>query len=267
MTGPAEPAPVRPRRRRWPIVLAIVVVLLVAAAVTLDGVARGYASNLIETKLRSALSVPASTPVSATVGGAFVLLQLAQGRLDEVDVRVHGLAVAQLSGDAQLNARGIPIDQSKPIDSVRLQFSVDQTGLGTLLSGFSGVPIDSVAIRSGSVQLGTSFTVLGVKLPVVIAVTPEAVGGELALTPKYFVVAGQRISPSDLSSSLGGFGDPAGFGADLTATQKLCVASRLPKAMRLDSVRVSGDSVVFAVTAKSVVLDQDLLTVKGSCPG
>jgi len=248
------------RGRTAAIVIVIVLVVLVAAAVVLDNIARGYAANLIQTKVRSALSLPASTPVDVTVEGTSVLFQLATGKLQKVDISVPHLSVGALTGDAELTVHGIPIDQSQPINGADLAFSTNEAGLQKLLAGFSGVPISTVAIKSGAIDLGGSFAVFGVKIPLSIAVAPKAVGGELALTPTSFTVNGAAISPAQLTKT---FGD---IGADLTQTQKICVASVLPKAFHLDQISVKGKTVHLAVSTKSVVLDDSLFTTKGVCP-
>jgi hypothetical protein len=248
------------RGRTAAIVVVIVLAVLVAAVAVLDNVARGYAANLIQTKVRSSLSLPASTPVDVTVEGASVLLQLATGKLQQVDIGVPSLSVGALTGDAELTVHGIPIDQSQPIDSANLTFSTGEAGLQKLLAGFSSIPISTVAITSGAIDLGGSFTVFGVNIPVSIAVTPKAVGGELALTPKSFLLSGAAISPAQLTKTFGG------VGADLTQTQKICIASVLPKAFHLDQISVKGKTVHLAVSTKSVVLNDSLFTTKGTCP-
>jgi hypothetical protein len=98
-------------RRRHPgrtalIVLAVLVVLIVAALFVADGLVRTTIERTIETQARSSLNVPATTPVDATVGGGPVLLQLANGSLDHVDISSRGLAVGALTGDAHVVATG-----------------------------------------------------------------------------------------------------------------------------------------------------------------
>jgi hypothetical protein len=251
------------RRSRWvgPVIVFIVIVgLLTAAFFVVDNVARGYAANLIETKVRSSLDVPATTPVHVTIGGTSVLLQLAVGRFDQVDIAITNLSVGDLSGDATLTARGIPIDQSKAIDSARIVFSADQAQLQKLLAGIKGVPVSTIAVKSGSVQLGGTINLLGIAVPVGVAMKPAAVDGQLALTPTSVDVAGKTLTPAEITSSLGA------VGGALVATQQICVASLLPKNFVFDSIAVKGDSLTLGVTAKSVVLSSGLLSTKGVCP-
>ncbi|WP_394768702.1 DUF2993 domain-containing protein [Lacisediminihabitans sp.] len=260
---PLPPDPVAPRKRRrgaliWSVLAAILVVLVVAL-VAVDGAARSYAGTLIENKVRSSLSIPASTPVDAKVGGASVLLQLLAGKFERVDVSSKGLTVGALTGDATLTATGIPIDQSKPIDHARLEFTVDETQLKTLVGTVAGIPVNSLSVRSGAIALATTITVLGIGIPVTVAVAPSAVDGELTLTPKSVTFNGQTLSPADLRKTFGSLADT------LLRTQKICVAQFLPKSLVLDAVTVSGSNVALAVSADKVTLNSDLFATKGVC--
>ena len=251
------------RRGRWVgpfIVLLVVIGLLAAAFFVVDNVARGYAANRVEAKVRSSLELPSSTPVDVTFAGPSVLLQLVGGTFEQVDIAIGGLSVGDLSGDATLTARGIPVDQNKAIDSVRVEFSADQSQLQKLVGDIQGMPVSSLAVKSGAIQVATTVNMLGVQLPVGIAFAPTAVDGQLVLTPKSVELNGKSLTPAELTSSLGPVGSALG------APRNICVASRLPKDFTLDSVAVSGDDLTLAVSAKSVVLGSQLLSTKGVCP-
>jgi hypothetical protein len=252
----AAVTPPRKRTRRGVLggTFAAILVLLVVGVV-----ARAYASHLIENSVRSSLSIPASTPVHASVGGAAVLLQLLSGRLDRVDITSTGLTVGALTGDATLTATGVPIDQSKPIDHARLEFSVDAAQLRTIVGEVSGLPVSSVSVASGAIALGTTITVLGIGIPVTVAVTPSALDGALVLTPKSVQFNGQTLTPADLRKTFGSLADT------ILGTRTICVAQFLPKALVLDSVSVKGTGVSLVVTADNVILDSGLLTTKGVC--
>ncbi len=250
-------------KRRWigpVVVLVVIVALLTAAFFMVDGFARSYVAGLIETKARSSLSLPKTTPVTVRVGGASVLLQLASGTLDQVDIAISRLSVGDLSGDATLTARGVPIDQSKAIGNVRLAFTADQQQLQTLLARLKVEPGSTVTVKSGAVQLGVTINLLGLSVPVGVALKPTAVGGEVSLATQSVLIGGKTVTPAEVTSTLGA------VGSQLVATRKVCVASLLPKDFRLDSIGVKGDVLSLAVTAKSVVLNSQLLSAKGVCP-
>lgn len=248
----------RRRGRGW-IGFGIFLVIVVVAAVLLDNVARGFVANLIETKARSSLSLADSTKVDVTVGGTSVLLQAATGKFERIDVAIDKLGVGDLSGKATLTATGVPIKTSQPIDAARVVFTANEEQLTKLLAGLATIPVKSVAIGAGAVQVSSELTVLGLAVPVAIAFTPSEVDGQLALTPKSLQLNGATLTPADIRTSLGAVAEP------LLATQKICVAKLLPKAMPLDSIAVKGSTVRIAVAGKSVVLGASLLATKGVC--
>ncbi len=235
-------------------------VLLVAAGFVLDGVARSYAAGLIQTKVRDALSVPAAQPVDVTVGGGPMLLQLAAGKLDRVDVDAKGLRVGALAGDATLTAEGIPLDQSQPIDTAHLRFTTDQQGLTALLGAFPKVPVKSVTVKGGAVTIGSSVTVFGAELPVGLTFVPSAKNGELVIAPRSVAVNGAEVTAGAVGGLLGS------AAADLFSSQSLCVANLLPKNFTLESIAIRGQSVVLGVDARSIALSSAALSTKGTCP-
>ena len=249
----------RHRGRNALIVLIVIVVVIVGGALALDGVARSYASNLIEQKVRTELSVPASTPIDVKVDGGPMVLQLATGRLQQVDIAVNNLSVGVVTGQATLTALGIPLDQSKAIQGAKLHVSTDAASLKRLLTGFKGSPITSVKIARGELALGASFDVFSLKVPIVIQMVPGAKNGQLTLTPKSYEVNGATISAKDIGGTLGA------FGTELTKTQTICVASVLPRNFHLDSLKLVGSTVQLGVSAGAVVLDGSLFTEKGTC--
>ncbi|MES2172173.1 MAG: DUF2993 domain-containing protein [Actinomycetota bacterium] len=254
------PAKKKHRGRTALIVLAIVVVLLVIAGIVLDGVARGYAENLVQTKVRSALSVSDSTPVNVKVEGASVLYQLATGTLEKIDVDLPKASIGAITGSATLSVRGIPIDQTKPIKGGTLVVSTDQAGLRELLKSFSGIPVTSVDLVGGAVRLGGSFDIFGVKIPVKVTLVPGAKNGQLTLAPKSFEVNGAEFTAAQLANSFGV------LASGITGTQSLCIANMLPKPLHLRSLTIRGTTVTVAGTISPVVLDETAFTTKGTCP-
>lgn len=243
------------------VIASAILALLVVGVVVADNLARGYVADQIAGKVRSSLSVPASTPVEVSVGGTSVLLQLLSGKLDQVDVGLAHVALGELGGSADLMASGIPIDSSRPIDLARVVFVTDQADLQKLFSGIPGLSPDAITVSKGAVTLGTKVTLFGYSLPVGITFTPAARGGLLELTPTTILIGKQSFTAEQLKASA--------FGAladSLFVSHKVCVASLLPKGFSLESLSLSGSRIQLTVSAQKVVLGSRLMASRGSCP-
>lgn len=260
-TLPSSAGPKTVNRARRPlIVTAVVLLLLVIVAVALDGVARAVAQTMIQSSVRTSLGLPASAPVEVNVRGTSVLLQLASGSLQEVDVKMSKLSVGGFSGAADLTVRGVPLDQSRPLSSATVALTLGRTEVQKLLTGFAALPVKSVTLSNGAVHLGGEFSLFGLAIPVTVTATAAAVDGQVALTPTSFMVNAATFTPAALTKSFGALGE------SLTSTQRLCIASSLPAAFHLDTVTISGAAAHLVTSAKSVVLSSHLFSTKGVCP-
>jgi hypothetical protein len=234
---------------------------MVVGVVVLDNVVRGYASDQIASKVRSSLSLPATTPVTVSVGGTSVLLQLLSGKLDHIDVGIAHLALGALKGSAELTADGVPIEAGKPIDRTGIVFMTDQDALSTLFASTPGLTGGTVTVAQNTIKFGTEVTLFGFTLPVGISFTPSVSKGQLGLTPTSISLNKQSFTAKQLeASAFGGLTD------SLFVKHTVCVASMLPKGFVLDRVTVSGTKIALAVSAEKVVLDSKLMASRGICP-
>jgi len=247
------------RKRRWlapVIVVGTLIVLLVVAFFIVDGFARDAAEKLVGDQVRSSLSLPETTPVDVDIHGTSVLLQALGGSLERVDIAVADLAVGDLRGDAKLVATSVPIDQTQPIGGARLEFTIGQGDVQKLLGGLSGLPASSATIDDGAVKLATEFRLLGLAIPIGATVGLSADAGQLVITPESVELNGASVTADQLPSPVRGLFD----------TQNICVATLLPQAFTLDSVKVKDDSVVLEVSGSSITLNSALFSSKGTCP-
>jgi hypothetical protein len=252
-----------PRRRRGRliglIVALMVVVLVVVGGVAGEAFARQYATARVRSETVTALSLPNGNGVHVDLGGGSLLVQALTGRIDSVGVRIDELALGAVTGSAVLTGHGIPLDQSAPTTSVRVDVSVPAENLKALLGSVASVSGATVTLVKDAIRVETSVTVLGQKVPLVATIRPSARNGQLVLTPTSISVGGLRVSPEQLQAIGGG----TGTRTPLAAT--ICVAKYLPKALVLHGVSVSSSSLVLAVTGESVVLGGGELATKGTC--
>lgn len=251
----------RPRRHRWRgwIAFGIVIVLLVAAVVVVNGLSRSVVEGVIRDKVRSTLDIPKSTPVQVRVGGGSVLLQALHGSLDDVDISADSVAIGSFSGNASVAIAGLPLDQSKPVGRLSAEFVVNNLQLRALLTGDADLPVTSVAVGGGTVRVGSTVKVLGFSVPVGLRFMPGEKDGKLLLTLKTVEFRSLVITPAKFKNILGFIVDP------LIKTRHICVASGIPKSLALDGVQVKGHQLYFGVTGKNVTLDSSLMSDKGTC--
>ena len=222
--------------------------------------AREQVTSQVTSNVRQALGLGAKKPVTVRIAGFSVLAQAVTGKLDQVDVSVQDVAIGELSGDVALKAKGIPLDASKPVDRVQVDFAASEASVQAIAKELSTAAIDSVEFAEPNVRLGSTFRVFGFPVEVMLEVEPQADDGEIAFTPKAIEVGGVRTSAEDLKKVFGS------VAADLLQTQKICVARSLPAAVTVEKVAVHGDTLAVTIGGSKVVLDQKAMGKQGTCP-
>jgi hypothetical protein len=258
----APPVP-RRRRRVWPWVLGGFLVLVVAAVVIIDVLARGYAEDLIAGQAAEVLEVPDGTPVDVEIGGGSVLLQALSGSLDHIRVSVDDYPVGPLTGDLTLVAEGVPFDLSKPTRALSVTLDVPEAALSAISGELSGVPIDSVALDEPEIVANGSLSLFGLSVPLGLGLTPAAVDGALAFTPTSIRVSDETIDAGALAS------DPiwGGLAGRVLQQQTVCIADQLPAALTMTSVAVRGQVLRIELDGSGQALGGDGFSTKGTCAG
>jgi hypothetical protein len=253
----------RRRRRRGVLVTVLIVVLaiVVAGVIVLDGVARAYAADQIENKIRTELRLAPTTPLRVEVGGFSVLAQLATGALDDVHVSADNVALGQLTGSFSLRARGLPIDTTKAVQRLTADVRLDAEDVKKVIGTFGSVPVDSLTIADGALHLKSELKVFAaLRIPVGLDLAPSAAGGQIALTPTGVELAGKSVSADDVKKQFPALGDA------LFQKRSFCIADQLPQRLVLDDARVTGHDLVLSFAASELQLDAGSLAAKGTCP-
>jgi hypothetical protein len=264
---PAAPEPgaadrPRTRRRIVAVVVAVVMtVLIVVAIVVADGIARGIIAARIEATMRSALAIPASTPVVVTVGGDSALGQLIGGRLDDVRVSSDSVTFGDLEGSLDARGSGVPTDGSSPVERLQLEFSVDDEGLGGIAGSLGDVQVSSVGIVDDLIEVRSDLDLLGFTVPIGVGLSVEAVDGGLSLSPQRIEVNGAVVTAAELRDDIGAAVDGA------LQIQTVCLAEYLPATFRLDRAAVTGDALELRLSGDGSVLGELEGAPRGSCDG
>ncbi|MBS1699811.1 MAG: DUF2993 domain-containing protein [Actinobacteria bacterium] len=258
---PSAPVAVPPprRRARWPWVLGIVVVVLAAIVVGGEFVARAVVAQQIRSQVITALKLPADQQMDVNVGG-IVLPQLVAGRLDDVQLSSKSVAIGPITSAVQVDATGVPI-RGGELGSVKGTFRITAAQLEKALTAAAGsTPIEAVTLQGEDVKATGSVKLLGASVPLALSLTPGAEGGELTFTPTSATIGALTLDASDTSSPFAGALKP------LFATQKVCIADRLPAGVHLSGLRVDADALVATFSADSAITTDPKLLENGTCP-
>lgn len=245
--------------RKRAIGVIAVPVLLITALVIADSAVRNVASERIGTELRGAFRLAPSAPLNVDVQGFSMLLQLAQQRLDRVEVHADTVTFDGLTGSATLTATGVSLDAAASVSRLSLEFGLNAQQLSTLSAGLSELSVRSVALAEPNIVVTAPLTVLGISVPLDVAIRPQAAAGALLLTPGTVSVAGIALPAAQLSKQFG-----AGARAAL-ATRTVCVAKYLPAVLRLTDAEVRSGKLVLTLAGNRVTLNAATLSALGSC--
>lgn len=256
--------PPKKRRRLWPFVVAVVVILaLIVGVFVADAAVKANAQDQIKQKVVAALGVDPATQVDVKLGGGSVLLQALSGKLSTVDVTIPKLAFGTLVGSASMHATQVPLDQSAPLQKLAITYRVSEKNVRVLASQLSGMPLDTITLEQPEIVANATFRVLGFGIPVGLGLTPSASNGQLEFTPTTILVSGQKFSSKQLIATPG----LGSLARSLLKQQLFCVAQYLPKALTVTSVKVVSHELVLGISGDGAVLGSSAFTTKGSCGG
>ena len=252
------------RRRRAPIVIGIVLVVLVLLVIGYF-VAENYARQQISARVTDEVQTALGTkqPVDVTIAGVSVIAQAVTGSLDRVDIGVDDVSVGELSGDVKLVATSIPVDLSQPVKAVNVEFIADESSVQSLVDlaagGAAGGSVGDVSLVDGEIKLDNEYSIFGLTLTVSIGVVPSAQDGKVAFAPSSIAVNGATLTAEELEDRFGSVVD------SLVQKRTVCIADRLPAPLKLSDLQVDGKTIVLTLDAKKVVLDQATLGQLGTC--
>ena len=220
------------KRRRWPWILAIVLVvvggLLVAGFFIAEKYVREYAENYAREQIVSVLALPESTPVTVTLGEGSIILQALSGAINEVKVSAPGVTFGELTGDARITATEVPLDGSKPVDTLNITMIIAEEDVRSLAGSLSGLELSSIELHDGVIAIGTEFSLFNlIHIPVGVDLAPAAGDGAITFDPVTIYLGDDQISVADLRNSP----EFSSLAGDLLRTQTVCVANSLPEAL------------------------------------
>ena len=260
---PPEPAP--KKRRRWlgPLItLVIVIIVLLVVFFVGDALARQYATGLVREKIVAALKLDPAAEVDVNLGDGSILLQAAAGSIDDLSVHVSKFSLGEVSGEAEISATGVPLDSSKPLDTLGIEVTVDKANVQKLSGYLSGIDLTSIDLRDSHIRIGTDLTVLFTTIPVSVDLSPSAKDGGISFEPVTVFLGDQQVSVADLKAIPG----ISGLVGGLLGSRTVCVASYLPEALSVNDVRVVESDLVVSINGDGATLGGPGLSTNGTCP-
>lgn len=245
------------RRRRWPWVVGIVVVLLVAAWFAAEQIARGLLISTVRSETIAALELPADQQLDVDVPGQ-VLPQLIAGRLNELSLSSNNVTLGPISGAVQVHATGVPIRGGDAAESASATLTLDEEQLRALLATVDGLPAATVTIEQPAVRLETELQVIAT-VPIGVSLVPSASGGDLLLTPTSITIAGAEIPAEALVDQFGA------IARTVVRDWNVCLAQYLPTGVVLSDVAVEGAHVVAHADIDGRILSDPALQANGTC--
>lgn len=259
-----EEAPPTKRRRwlGWLIGGLVLVVLLIVAFVVGDILARQYATGYVRERIVEVLKLDPATPVDVDLGPGSILLQAASGSINEVRVDVDDVTFGDLTGSAQIVATGVPIDGTKPLDTLGITVTVSEENVQKLAGFLSGIDLKAIKLGGGLITVAADLKLLFLTVPVTVGLAPSASDGGIAFAPETLTLNDQEVSIDDLRDN------PivGGIAGQVLASQNFCVASYLPTALTITDVDVVATDLVVQITGDGVALGGPELSTNGTCP-
>jgi hypothetical protein len=252
--------PPRARRRAWPWIVAVVVVLalIVAAWFLGEWIARDTITKTIRQQAITQLALPADQQIDVEIDSPSVLLDLAAGSLRQVTVSSDDVPIGPTEGDVSVTIQDVPV-RGGAAGAGTGTISLTQEQLRAIMANVDGFPADSLGLAAPDLTMTTDLSLFGASVPIGVALTPSAKDGDLVLHPASLKLAGADISADDLRDRFGSVAD------SVLKDWDVCVRSYLPQGIRLSGVEVSGQRAVADFDIDGGIVSDPALRAKGTC--
>lgn len=241
------------KRRRWPLVLIAVVVVLAALVVVAEFVLRGVVDRMIAQQVEQSLPAGATGDVDAHANGV-VIPQLIRGKLDDVEISSTKLTIDDIPLAADVTVHDVPIDGKGDVHDVDGHVTLAAASVKDL-SKYSPL-FDRLSLVDGGVELSGKTAVLGYDITYAArgGVVAQDDGKGITITPKTV-----RITNSALGLKLDSIPGVTNVPVEV------CTAQFLPSQLRVRSLDITSSKASVRVTADSLPLSEEGLQTVGKC--
>lgn len=251
----------QPRKRRWPWLVALLAVVLLAVGAWFAGeyIARGIVERTIREQVTTSVALPADQPIDIDLPGQ-VLPQLIAGRFDQLTLSSENVPFGQLTGDVVVHATDVPLRDDDPIGSASASVTLDQSQLQSLLATVEDFPAATVTLAEPDLDITMELRLFALTVPIGVGLTPTASAGQLVLTPRTLMLNGAEISADALVDQFGA------IARTVVRDWEVCIAQYLPAGLELSAVQVSGNTIVADFAIDGAIIRDEALQQNGTCP-
>lgn len=258
-TDAAASAPEPQRKRRWPWLVALIAVFVLAVAAWFAGeyIARGIVERTIREQITKNLDLPVDQQIHVDVPGA-ILPALLVGSLPQVTISSADVPLNGITADVVVSAQDVPI-RGGDWSGAHVTATLDAAQVQALLSRIDGFPASTVTLGEPDIDISMDLKLFALTVPVGVGLTPSASAGKLVLTPDTLQVAGAEVSAEVLVDQFGA------IARTVVRDWEVCIAQDLPAAMTLTGVQVKGQAAVAEFEVDSSILHEGSARTKGTC--
>jgi len=256
-------AAAKPKRPRliWGIIGGVVIIILIVGVVLVETVGRSVATQLVRDKIVASLGLESNDGVAVDLGSGSLIVQALTGGVDVVTVDIDSFEVNGITSSARLVATEVPLNQSKPLETLTIDVTMPGNQIDKLAGSLSGLELDSIELNGSAIRVSTVFELLFIRIPVAVDLLPVAAGDAIAFEPQSVLLGDEEISVADLRENR----LFSGLAGSLLDSREFCVASSLPTALSIDEVEVQGTDLVIRLSADGIPLDDATWKEYGTC--
>ena len=254
----------KPKRRRWlwRVIAGVVLLILIVGVVLVETVGRSVATQLVRDKIVASLGLESTEGVAVDLGSGSLLVQALTGGVDVVTIDIDRFEVNGLMSSARLVATEVPLNQSKPLDTLTIDVRVPGDQIDQLAGSLSGLELDSIELNGSAIRVSTVFEVLFIRIPVAVDLLPVAAGDAITFEPQSVLLGDEEISVADLRENQ----LFSGLTGSFLDSREFCVASSLPTALVIDEVEVQDTDLMIRLSADGIPLGDAKWKEFGTCP-
>lgn len=179
-----HPEPSRTQRRRWPIVVALILVLLAVIAVVTELVMRQVVPAIVADNVREYAGLSADHPVDVELTG-LITPQVIRGAFTDARVAVENVPVQEgIRVDLEASADSFPMRITEaPLSRTTVTATLDEAELGNVLRVLSRGIGQDLQIDGDDLTMVNNFTFFGQSIPITVTFTPSIMDGGLHIEP------------------------------------------------------------------------------------